>query len=74
MTATNTLTVTETVGVKGSDCMTDRCFERLSPLGKRRMRIIQGVEAVVYTTIMVGVGYCLCFMVYGLQLLLGVAN
>ena len=49
-------------------------YYRLSPLGKRRARIMAVVKGFLCCGIMWGVGFGACALIYGLQCLMGVAN
>ena len=49
-------------------------YYRLSPIGKRRARVMAVVKGFLYCGIMWCAGYLACFAIYGMQLLLGVAG
>lgn len=52
--------------------MSYELFKRLTPRGKRRAVIVYAVSCAVWIAIMFAVGYLLCALTAGLQMLAGV--
>lgn len=52
----------------------ERDYTRLSPKGKRRARIVEAIESIIYMGVVGGFFYGACYLVYQLQCLMGVAD
>lgn len=47
-------------------------YQRLTPKGKRRAIIIDAISCILWIAIMLVVGYALCALVAGVEILMGV--
>ena len=53
--------------------MSHESYLRLSKRGRRRAVAVKAVEGIIYTALFAALGYLCCLVVYGLELLTGVA-
>ena len=53
--------------------MSYKSYLRLSKRGRRRAVAVKAMESIIYTALFAALGYLCCLVVYGLELLTGVA-